>query len=142
MYSNDLWIARERDNTKTVTSMLANLRPARKGGALARYPVLLAFLAIFGMLALTAWHGALPHVHGSDDAIEADGDHHAAAPDTMPDSPNPMHQAAHDSQQSTNLAVAPILATALEPVATEWAIAPPALNRSLPPPSILRPPQG
>ena len=125
-----------------MTSLLASLRPSRKGGALARYPVLLAFLAVFGVLALTAWHEALPHVHGSDHAIEADRDHHDGAPDTMPDSPNPMHQAAHDAQQSTDLVVAPLLVTALEPVATAWAMPPPALNRAPPPQSILRPPQG
>ncbi len=142
MCSNGLRIGCEPYKRLAVTSLLSRLRPSRRGGVVARFPVLLAFIAVFGMLALTSWHEALPHMHDSEHVFEADRDHHTSAPDTMPDNANPMHQAAHDAQQSSGPAASPLLAVALESIATAWVMMPDALNPSLLPHSILRPPQG
>ncbi|HEX7819457.1 MAG TPA: hypothetical protein VF463_02435 [Sphingobium sp.] len=119
--------------------------PGRKS---MRFSALLAFLALIGMVALSYWHDAMPHVHdvdhlaGISQEMGIDPVQHVHAPGHLPDSDDMMHIAAHVVLQTITIPASPILAEILVPRLTMWSLSPAETGRPSAPLSILRPPQG
>src|SRR3546814_21135290 len=78
-----------------MTASSVSLRASVRACACMRLFALSAILALFGMLALTTWHDAMPHVHDAAHVVSIDRDHHDQAPAEQPDTPDLMHLAAH-----------------------------------------------
>ncbi len=106
-----------------------------------RFSALLALLALVGMLALSYWHDAMPHVHDMDQVVHIDAAQHVHAPDTAPDNDDMMHIAAHVVLQTIAIPASPVLADFIVPRLAMWSVAPPETGRTASPLSILRPPQ-
>jgi hypothetical protein len=107
-----------------------------------RFSPLLALLALIGMLAVSYWHDAMPHVHDVDGIVNIDPAQHVHAPSGSPDSDDMMHIVTHVVLQTVTVPAAPMLAYMVVPMLTMWSLAPPETGRTSSPLSILRPPQG
>lgn len=102
--------------------------------------LLLAIVALLGMVVLANWHDSLPHVHdaaGATVTIEL-GDHH---PGDRPEPGDPMHSAAHVVLQGIAIPAEPAVLAAAVMLPFVWAVSRTTAIRSIPPASILRPPR-
>jgi hypothetical protein len=107
-------------------------------GRFGAFAVVLAFLAVLGMGALTSWHGATPHNHDLGHAVSVELDDHQSR-ESYPDSP--VHAAAHAVGQWLAIpdhVETPVLDLAASPI---WPLGNSANLYGLDPSALLRPPR-
>src|SRR3546814_10299761 len=104
-----------------MTASSVSLRASVRACACMRLFALSAILALFGMLALTTWHDAMPHVHDAAHVVSIDRDHHDQAPAEQPDTPDLMHLAAHAVLQTIDVPAQAVVVALLKPVTAIWA---------------------
>jgi hypothetical protein len=108
---------------------------------------LLGVLALLGMIILSTWHDALPHVHAPAQTVGLDADHHDHddaddhASSDQGDFSDLVHVAAHVVAQTIALPSAPAVAQAMISSAMSWGVVPVDDIGSVRPQSLLRPPR-
>src|SRR3990167_3589544 len=87
---------------------------------------LLGVLALLGMIILSTWHDALPHVHASAQTVSVGIDHHDHddvddhASSDQDDFSDLVHVAAHVVAQTVAVPSAPVVAQAMISSAMSW----------------------
>jgi|APDee1175537692_1029409.scaffolds.fasta_scaffold16947_1 hypothetical protein len=108
---------------------------------------LLGVLALLGMIILSTWHDALPHVHASAQTVSVGIDHHDHddvddhASSDQDDFSDLVHVAAHVVAQTVAVPAAPVVAQAMISSAMSWGVVPVDDIGSVRPQSLLRPPR-
>lgn len=108
---------------------------------------LLGVLALLGMIILSTWHDALPHVHASAQTVSVGIDHHDHddvddhASSDQDDFSDLVHVAAHVVAQTVAVPATPVVAQAMISSAMSWGMVPVDDIGSVRPQSLLRPPR-
>src|SRR3546814_9093539 len=103
-----------------MTASSVSLRASVRACACMRLFALSAILALFGMLALTTWHDAMPHVHDAAHVVSIDRDQHDQDPAEQPATHDLMHLAAPPLLQPINVRVQAEGVALLKPCHAMW----------------------
>lgn len=105
---------------------------------------LLGVLALLGMIILSTWRDALPHVHAAAQTVSVGIDHDDAddhAPSDQDDLSDLVHVAAHVVAQTIAVPATPVVAQAMISSAMSWDVVPVDDIGSVRPQSLIRPPR-